>query len=55
MNGPIGGRSDFRTMYWSRFRADGTALTEWQDTNFCHTMLFMPDFDFETFGTPIEY
>ena len=55
LNGPIGGRSDFRTMYWTRFRTNGTSITEWQDTNFCHTMLFMPDFDFETFGTPIEY
>lgn len=55
MNGPVGGRSDFRTMYWTRFNANGSSVTEWQDTNFCHTMLFMPDFDFENFGTPIEY
>jgi prepilin-type N-terminal cleavage/methylation domain-containing protein len=55
MNGPIGGRSDFRTMYWTRFNANGSSSTEWQDTNFCHTLLFQPDFDFQTFGNPIEY
>lgn len=55
MNGPVGQRSDFRTMYWTRFSATGTSSTEWQDTNFCHTMLFMPDFDHATYGTPIEY
>ncbi len=55
MNGPVNGRSDFRNMYWTRFTANGSSITEWQDTNFCHTMLFMPDFDFATFGTPVEY
>lgn len=55
MNGAIGGRSDFRTMYWTRFNADGSSGTEWQDTNFCHTLLFMPDFDFTNFGVPVEY
>lgn len=55
MNGPVNGASDFRTMYWTRFNASGGSGTEWQDTNFCHTMLFMPDFDFATFGTPVEY
>lgn len=55
MNGPVGGRSDFRTMYWTRFTASGASITEWQDPNFCHTQLFMPDFDFENFGNPIEY
>jgi prepilin-type N-terminal cleavage/methylation domain-containing protein len=55
MNSGVGTRSDFRTMYWTRFRANGSTFTEWQDPNFCHTQLFMPDFDFETFGNPIEY
>ncbi|MCG9896116.1 MAG: prepilin-type N-terminal cleavage/methylation domain-containing protein [Fimbriimonadaceae bacterium] len=55
MNGPVNGRSDFRTMYWTRFRSNGASINEWQDTNFCHTMLFQPDFDFSTFGSPIEY
>lgn len=55
MNGGVNTPSDFRTMYWTRFTANGGSRTEWQDTNFCHTMLFMPDFDFATFGTPVEY
>jgi type II secretory pathway pseudopilin PulG len=55
MNSGVNTPSDFRTMYWTRFRADGASITEWQDTNFCHTMLFQPDFDFATYGSPIEY
>jgi prepilin-type N-terminal cleavage/methylation domain-containing protein len=55
MNGPVNGASDYRTMYWTRFNATGASVTEWQDTNFCHTMLFMPDFDFQNFGSPIEF
>lgn len=55
MNSGVNVRSDFRTMYWTRFTATGVSTTEWQDTNFCHTLLFQPDFDFENFGTPIEY
>ncbi len=55
MNGGVNQPSDFRTMFWSRFSASGTSSTEWQDNNFCHTMLFMPDFDFQNFGRPHEY
>ncbi len=55
LNGGVGQKSDYRTMYWTRFAADGSSGTEWQDKNFCHTMLFMPDFDFSTFGAPVEY
>lgn len=48
--------SDYRTDFWARYNANGVAqYAEWQDTNFCHTMLFMPDFDFSNFGTPILY
>lgn len=55
MNAGANQRSDFKTMPWTRLNATGHSSTEWQDTNFCHTMLFMPDFDFATWGTPIEY
>jgi prepilin-type N-terminal cleavage/methylation domain-containing protein len=55
MNAGVNTRSDFKTSMWSRFNAQGVATTEWQDTNFCHTLLFQPDFDFATWGTPIEY
>lgn len=48
--------SDYRTDFWARYNANGVAqYAEWQDTNFCHTMLFMPDFDFSNYGTPILY
>lgn len=46
--------SDFRTDFWGRYNANGVAAwNEWQDTNFCHTLQFMPDFDFVNFGTPV--
>jgi len=48
--------SDFRSDFWARYNAGGVAQwVEYQDTNFCHTLLFMPDFDFNDFGTPIQY
>lgn len=55
LNAAVGQRSDFKTNYWTRYQASGASIVEWQDTNFCHTMLFQPDFDFQNFGTPIEY
>jgi prepilin-type N-terminal cleavage/methylation domain-containing protein len=55
MNASPNTRSDFKTSMWTRFNGTGSSTTEWQDTNFCHTLLFQPDFDFETWGTPIEY
>ncbi|QYK53207.1 MAG: prepilin-type N-terminal cleavage/methylation domain-containing protein [Fimbriimonadaceae bacterium] len=48
--------SDYRNDFWARYNAGGKPTwNEWQDNNFCHTMLFMPDFDFENFGTPNFY
>jgi prepilin-type N-terminal cleavage/methylation domain-containing protein len=55
MNAGVNQRSDFRTSMWTRFSATGASTTEWQDTNFCHTLLFQPDFDFQNWGVPIEY
>ncbi len=48
--------SDFRNDFWAAYNANGVARwNEWQDTNLCHTLLFMPDFDFANFGTPVLY
>ena len=48
--------SDFRNDFWAAYNANGVARwNEWQDTNFCHTLLFMPDFDYQNFGTPVFY
>ncbi len=48
--------SDFRNDFWAAYNANGVARwNEWQDSNFCHTLLFMPDFDFQNFGTPVFY
>lgn len=55
LNSAVGQRSDYKTNMWTRYLASGASITEWQDTNFCHTLLFQPDFDFATWGTPIEY
>lgn len=50
----INGRTDFRTDPYSQYDARGLTYTRWWDTNFCHSLLFQPDFDFQNFGTPIE-
>lgn len=57
---PVAGQatnaSDYRTDFWAVYGAKGVpAWAEWQDSNWCHTMLFMPDFDFVNFGSPILY
>ena len=51
----INGKSDFRTDPWSMYRSDFSVRAEWQDTNFCHSLLFMPDFDFQNYGTPVHW
>jgi prepilin-type N-terminal cleavage/methylation domain-containing protein/prepilin-type processing-associated H-X9-DG protein len=46
-------RSDFRSDFWARYLDNGVPRwSEWQDPFNCHTQLFMPDFDFESFGVP---
>lgn len=46
--------SDYRTDFWAVYGNNGVAQwNEWQDTNWCHTLLFMPDFNFQDFGTPV--
>ncbi len=51
----VDGRTDYRTDPWSQYHPDGSIRSEWQDTDFCHSLLFMPDFDFQNFGTPVEW
>ena len=51
----VNGRTDFKTDWLTRYDASGWTQREWQDTNFCHDLLFMPDFDFQNYGTPIEW
>ena len=51
----INGRTDYRQDWMTNYNASGWTIGEWQDTNFCHTLLFQPDFDFTNFGTPIEW
>lgn len=48
--------SDYRNDFWAVYGNNGVpSWNEWQDTNFCHTLLFMPDFDFTNFGTPVLF
>ncbi|MBS1719891.1 MAG: prepilin-type N-terminal cleavage/methylation domain-containing protein [Armatimonadetes bacterium] len=55
MGANINGRTDFRTDWMTNYNAQGVPSSEWQDTNFCHTLLFQPDFDFQNFGTPVQW
>jgi prepilin-type N-terminal cleavage/methylation domain-containing protein len=50
----IDGRTDFRTDPYTRYNAQGLTYTRWWDSNYCHALLFQPDFDFSNYGTPIE-
>ncbi len=47
--------SDFRTDPYFNYNTNGLPAGEWQDSNFCHSLLFMPDFDFQNFGNPIPW
>lgn len=48
--------SDYRNDFWAAYDSGGRPRwNEWQDSNFCHTLLFMPDFDFQNYGTPVFY
>lgn len=51
----VNGRTDFRTDFYSRYDSSGKPAAQWQDSNFCHALLFQPDFDFTNYGTPIEW
>jgi prepilin-type N-terminal cleavage/methylation domain-containing protein len=46
-------RTDFRNDPFLNYDQNGRANAEWQDSNFCHSLLFRPDFDFQNFGIPI--
>ncbi|CAN5688674.1 hypothetical protein BH11ARM2_BH11ARM2_10000 [soil metagenome] len=55
LGGNINGKTDYRTDFYSAYDAQGKPTGQWQDTNFCHALLFQPDFDFQNFGTPVEW
>ena len=51
----VNGKTDYRFDPWSMYRSDTSVRAEWQDTNFCHALLFQPDFDFTNYGTPVHW
>jgi prepilin-type N-terminal cleavage/methylation domain-containing protein/prepilin-type processing-associated H-X9-DG protein len=50
----VNGRTDFRTDPYSQYNTQGLTYTRWWDSNYCHALLFQPDFNFSDYGTPIE-
>ena len=48
----MGGRTDYRTDPFTQYNAKGRAVRSWYDKNYCHPLQYMPDFDFQNFGTP---
>ena len=54
VGGNINGKSDFKKDPYSQYDAKGQPHNGWYETNYCHALLFRPDFDFNDFGTPIE-
>jgi hypothetical protein len=55
MAGNINGLTDYKTDWMINYNAQAQPNGEWQDTYFCHTLLFQPDFDFHTWGTPYAW
>ncbi|RYG33521.1 prepilin-type N-terminal cleavage/methylation domain-containing protein [bacterium] len=50
----IEGMTDYRTDWMSQYTAEGFSDNGWMDKNFCHALLFQPDFDFSDWGSPVE-
>ncbi|MBC8066623.1 MAG: prepilin-type N-terminal cleavage/methylation domain-containing protein [Chlorobia bacterium] len=54
--GGVTNASDYRRDFWAQYNAGGIPRwVEWQDQWVCHTLLFSPSFDFETFVNPAQY
>lgn len=47
-------KTDYRTDPFTQYNAKGETLMSWADENYCHPLLYAPDFDFEDFGSPVE-
>ena len=46
--------SNYRQDPWTQYTATNYGYLAWYDSAYCHALLFRPDFDFATWGTPIE-
>ncbi|MBL8088044.1 MAG: prepilin-type N-terminal cleavage/methylation domain-containing protein [Chthonomonas sp.] len=51
----LGGDTDYRTDFRSKYDKNGYAEYVWKDENGRHPILFRPDFDFENFGSPVRF
>jgi prepilin-type N-terminal cleavage/methylation domain-containing protein len=50
----IEGKTDFKTDFYSQYDKAGIPGAQWRDEFNCHSILFRPDFDFSTWGSPLE-
>ena len=50
----VGGASDFRNDPYSRYTTAGAPAGGWYDQNYCHMLMFDPNFDHATFTAPFE-
>jgi prepilin-type N-terminal cleavage/methylation domain-containing protein len=55
MGANINGYTDYKTDPYFNYNASGVPRGEWQDSNFCHSLQFQPDFDFQNWGNPVAY
>jgi prepilin-type N-terminal cleavage/methylation domain-containing protein len=49
----IQGNTDFRNDPYTYYNSSGLSYSRWWDPNYCHALLFRPDFDFQDWGTPV--
>jgi len=46
-------KTDYRSDPFAYYNAAGYPNASWTDGQDCHSLLFMPDFDFQNFGSPV--
>jgi len=51
----VNGLTDYKSDYYVYYNGKGEPAGEWQNSQFCHSLLFQPDFDFQTYGTPVAW
>jgi prepilin-type N-terminal cleavage/methylation domain-containing protein/prepilin-type processing-associated H-X9-DG protein len=54
MFGNVNGKTDYRTDPFTEYDSQGDTQVSWADENYCHVLLFRPDFDFVNYGNPVE-
>jgi len=47
--------TNYKTDPYFNYNSIDAPRNQWQDTNFCHALLFQPNFDFANWGSPVAW